>query len=125
MAYLKFRSDVELEVRRLLADPNDYSSDPDASESHWDRDDMIFWLNKGIKDIRAKRPEAKLLGNTYIDFVEYTETNHTNDAFTILAEKYNNMLVNYIVWKCYKMDDVDEESARKAVEFEVAYGRML
>ena len=44
--YLKLRSDIEVEVRYNLTDPNDYSTYPDGSDAEWDRATMIFWFNK-------------------------------------------------------------------------------
>lgn len=121
MAYLKMRSDIEVAVRDALNDPNDYTTYPDGSDSRWTRADMLYYLNSGIKDIRRKRPEAKLSNRDLIDFVEFSTTNHTNDSYTILRDTYYNMIINYIVWKCYAMDDVDEKSSKKAGEFERRY----
>lgn len=120
--YLKMRSDIEVDVRYELNDPNDYATDPDASDSHWDRDTLIYWLNKGIKDIRRKRPEAKYTCNhVEITYKDFATANHTADNYTILPEAYFNLIVNYICWKCLSQDDVDEYSAIKAGKYEAKY----
>jgi len=121
MAYLKLRSDVEIDVRYQLADPNDYDTYPDASDSGWDRDTIIFWFNKGIQDIRRKRPESKLNGRSEITYVPYTTVKHTADSYSILSDDFYNLIVSYICWKCLSQDNVDEYSAKRANEFQSKY----
>jgi len=120
--YLKLRSDIEEDVRLQLADPNDYSADPDASDSHWDRDTIIFWFNKGVKDIRRKRPESRYTcGHEEIVYSNFNDTRHTLDSDTILQEEYYNLIVNFICWKCLSQDNVDEYSSIKASQHEAKY----
>jgi len=119
--YLKLRSDIEVEVRYNLTDPTDYGVTPDGSDARWDRASILFWFNKGVADIRRKRPQAKLCGRDQISFTSFTVTNHTNDSDTILADTYNNMIVSFMCWKMLGEDDVDEHSAIRAREFKAQY----
>ena len=119
--YLKLRSDVEVAVRLELSDPTDYNAMPDGSDARWNRDTMLFWFNKGIQDIRRKRPESKLDDLDIIEFTEYTITDHTEDNPSILRDNYFNLIVNYICWKLLSQDNVDEYSAVKASKYQASY----
>jgi len=119
--YLKLRSDIEVEVRLNLTDPTDYDTTPDGSDAHWDRASMLFWFNKGVVDIRRKRPQSKLDCRDTIPYVAYSVTKHTADSYTILDETYANMIVNFICWKMLSQDDVDEYSSIKAKEYRSQY----
>lgn len=119
--YLKLRSDVEVEVRYNLTDPTDYGTTPDGSDAHWDRDAMIFWFNKGIVDIRKKRPESKLCGRDTIAYDAYTVAKHTADSDSILPDTYGNMIVNFMCWKMLDQDNVDEYSAANAQKYKAQY----
>ncbi len=119
--YLKLRSDVEIAVRLELSDPTTYSTTPDGTDAHWDRTTMLFWFNKGVQDIRRKRPESNLDDMDVIDFVEYTVANHTADAYSILADNYFNLIVNFICWKLLSQDNVDEHSATKSDRYQSVY----
>ena len=121
MAYLKMRTEIEVAVRDALNDPTDYGTTPDGTDARWNRVDMLFYLNAGIKDIRRKQSESKLAGREVIDFVAFTTTNHTNDSYVILSDRFYNLIVSYIAWKCYAMDDENEQSARKADKYAEAY----
>ena len=121
MRFLKMRSEIELDVRALLHDPNDYDTYADGSDARWNRETMLLWLNRGIEDIRRKRPEARLNGRDKLDYSKFSVLSHTNDSYTILDSKFHNLIINYIVWKCYSEDDVDAESARKANEYQAKY----
>jgi len=119
--YLKLRSDVEVAVRLELSDPTDYGTTPDGSDAHWDRGTILFWFNKGIQDIRRKRPESNLSDVDVINFITYTVANHTNDSYSILADNYYNLIVNYICWKLLAQDNVDEHSATKSDRYQSVY----
>jgi len=121
MRFLKLRTEIEKQVRLNLHDPNDYDTYPTGSDAHWDRDTMLFFFNRGVEDIFRKRPEAQLSDRTAVTFVEFTVANHTADSFTQLSDNFFNLIVNYISWQCYDMDDVDEESARKAEKYQARY----
>ena len=119
--YLKLRSDIEVEVRYNLTDPTDYGSTPDGSDARWDRASVLFWFNKGVVDIRRKRPQSKLSGRYVIPYLAYSVTKHTADSYTILEDTYSNMIVNFMCWKMLAEDDVDEHSATRAKEFRAQY----
>lgn len=89
-------NDIIPAVRLLLKDSD--------TPYHWSDADIIVWANNGCRDIRNKIQEARFSGLSEDTYTAVTLTSDTLD----LGDVYRELLIEFIVWKCYEQDNVDE-----------------
>ena len=109
---LSFEDDINPLVSLYLTD----------DEVRWDKEARIIWLNNGIKEIRYLRPDSTL---DEWDEVEYEKYSSATPKDLILADIFQNDIINYIVWKCYAQDSQDEFNASEAMAWESTFKRGL
>ena len=90
------------------------------NEVRWDKDTRIIWLNQAVKEIRYIRGDSAITDWDEEDYEPYSDSTK-NDL--ILADIFQNDIINYIVWKCYLMDSEDELNVAQAASWEATFKR--
>jgi hypothetical protein len=76
--------------------------------------DMIGFLNDGIRDLLARRPELSLNADGTVDaaFTDILVADIADAITAISDDQYREQLAHYIAYRIFEIDAEDENNAR-------------
>ena len=103
--------------------PARYALSDSIAPYRWGDDLMLSYLNKGIKDIRKHRADARMNdeGDEDGGFTELTAISE----IVPLRDEFESALTDFLLFRCYENDSDEKHDSNKAVFYEKRfYGKL-